>query len=77
MKEQIITDKKIIKELKKNGVLHIDAICINCIHDVLQLVLDEFKPNIQNDTSKDGALLASFGITEVENGIYRLSIMVR
>lgn len=76
MKEQIITDKKIIKELKKNGVLHIDAICINCIHDVLQLVLDEFKPSVQNDT-KDGAMLATFGVSEVENGIYRLSIMVR
>lgn len=76
MKEEIITDKKIIKELKKNGVIHIDRICIDCMHNVIQLVLDEFKPSIQNDT-KDGALLASFGVSEVDNGMYRLSIMVR
>lgn len=76
MKEVVITKKIIIKELKKNGVMHIDSICIDCLHNVIQLVLDEFKPSVQNDT-KDGALLATFRVSEVENGMYRLSIMVR
>lgn len=74
MKEEIITQKKLIKELKKNGAITIDAICINCLHEVIQDVLDEFKPSVYNKKAK--TMLVCYGITEVAPEMYTLNIRV-
>lgn len=74
MKEEIITKKKLIKELKKNGAITIDAICIDCLHEVIQDVLDEFKPSVYNKKAK--TMLVCYGITEVAPEMYALNIRV-
>ena len=76
MKEEIITKKKLIKELKKNGVFTIDGICINCLHEVIQDVLDEFKPSVCGN-KKSKTMLVFYGVTEVSPEMYRLDIKVR
>lgn len=50
MKEKVLSDKRIIKILKKEHYLKIETICRNCLHNVLELVLDNFDENDVNFT---------------------------
>lgn len=69
MKEKKITDKKILSELEKKGFIIIEPICINCISDVVCLVLTNFS-------------LATFQVENLDdfekfdNCLFRLKVML-
>lgn len=42
MKEVTLSDEDIIKVLKEEKHIKLSPICINCTHDIIDLVLSEF-----------------------------------
>lgn len=42
LKESKLTNKKIIQILQKDGSIEFYPICINCSHEVIDLVMHEF-----------------------------------
>ena len=63
MKEKVISEKKIIKTLTKDRYMVINPICKNCLHEVIQLVLDNFE-----------AYEVKFEIQYMAYDFYRLTI---
>ena len=35
MKERKLSEERIIKELDKKGFIHLEPLCIDCVHDVI------------------------------------------
>ena len=46
MKEIKLTNKKIIKHLKKYGYVEISCICISCLHELIDAIIREFKESV-------------------------------
>lgn len=65
MKEKALSDKQIIKTLNKTGYLIIETICGNCIHNVIQLVMDNFKEQGMN-----------FSVYHITSDLYCLTISI-
>ena len=71
MKENLTSDKDILKELKKTGHLELDPICGNCMRHVMELVLqniDKFNKKLH---------MADFGILHIKDNMYILVIDVK
>lgn len=43
MKETKLTNKKVIKALKKDGYVEIRCVCINCLHGLIDEIIRTFK----------------------------------
>lgn len=42
MKERKLNDDEIIKELNAKGFIHIEPLCVNCVHDVIFLLQENY-----------------------------------
>lgn len=43
MKETKLTNKKVIKALKKDGYFEVGCVCINCLHELIHEIIHTFK----------------------------------
>lgn len=46
MKETKLTDKKVIKALKKDGYIEIECVCISCLHGLIDEIIHTFNEPI-------------------------------
>ena len=70
MKEVRLTSDKIIKTLKKKGCIEIDCICDNCLREVMELVLCNFR--YDKKTGKG----ITFNCCEIGKDLYGLIIEI-
>lgn len=63
MKERKLTEERIIKELDKNGFIHIEPLCIDCVHDVI-FMLQENYPSF------------TLQLEAIEDMIYSMKVML-
>lgn len=63
MKEVTLSDEDIIKVLKEEKHIELEPICINCTHDVVELVLHYFNSVVVM-------------IDNLENGMFSLMIRI-
>lgn len=63
MEETPITDEEILQELQTEGEIEIDQICINCTHNLINLILKHFTE-------------ADFSLSQISDDLYHLVIIV-
>lgn len=68
MKETYMSDKQIIKDLKKNGRVKIECICESCTKGLFSKLLQEFHSN-----EKEYCMI-DLGCIEIGKGMYALDI---
>ena len=69
MEEMKISNKKILSELEKKGFILIEPICINCISDVVNLILTNFiSATFQIENLDD--------FEDFDNCLFRLKVML-
>lgn len=63
MKEKKLTEKSIVKELDKNGFIHIQPLCIECVHDVIFILQNNY-PSF------------TIQLESIEDMIYSMKVMI-